>query len=268
MLAFIGCGTMGTALLEGIVSNKLEKPEDVILFDKDLFKTQTLERKLGVNIAEELQSLCSKAKVIFLCVKPQDMKKLLLQIKPFLHSEHLLISVAAGLSISFFEEHLNNPLKIIRIMPNTPCIVGEGMSVISTGKNVSQDEESYVKTLIESLGKVVSVEEYQLSAVTGLSGSGPAYIFMIIEALADGGVEMGLSREMAFLLSAQTVLGAAKMFLETGEHPALMKNKVTSPGGTTSAGLLALEEGAVRASLIKAVMESARKAQEMEKLNL
>ncbi|MDO9535538.1 MAG: pyrroline-5-carboxylate reductase [Bacillota bacterium] len=267
MLAFIGCGTMGTALLEGIVSNKLEKPEDVILFDKDPFKTQALNQKLGVNIADELHSLCSKAKVIFLCVKPQDMKKLLLHIKPFIHSEHLLISVAAGLSISFFEEHLNNPLKIIRIMPNTPCIVGEGMSVISKGKNVSPDEENYVVTLIESLGKVVSVEENLLSAVTGLSGSGPAYVFMVIEALADGGVEMGLTREMSFLLSAQTVLGAAKMFLETGEHPALMKNKVTSPGGTTSAGLLALEEGAVRASLIKAVMESAKKAQEMEKLN-
>ena len=145
-------------------------------------------------------------------------------------------------------------------MPNTPCLVGEGMIVICKNKNVTGEEEKKIITLMKSLGKVVVLEEKLFSAATGLSGSGPAYIFLIIEALADGGVEMGLSREIALTLSAQTVLGAAKMFLQTGEHPAALKNKVTSPGGTTSAGLLALEKGAVRAALINAVIESAQKA--------
>lgn len=262
MLGFIGCGTMGSAILEGIVSKNLVKPDEMVIYDKDTERTKALTNKLKVNVAVDLKSFCSCATTVFLCIKPQDMKNLLLNIKDYLSPKHLLVSIAAGLNIEFFENNLGKPwlLKIIRIMPNTPCIIGEGMSVICKNENVTGKEEKEIITLMESLGRVVVLEEKLFSAVTGLSGSGPAYIFLIIEALADGGVEMGLSRDTALTLSAQTVLGAAKMFLQTGEHPATLKNKVTSPGGTTSAGLLAMEKGAVRAALINAVIESAQKA--------
>ncbi len=262
MLGFIGCGTMGSAILEGIVSKKLIEPEKVIIFDLDPGKTKLLTHRLKVNTAPDLESLVQKAETVFFCLKPQDMKDMLHIIKNFISPKHLLITIAAGINIDFIEKHLDNiaSLKVIRIMPNTPCLVGEGMSVICKNKNVSGEEEKQIITLMESLGKVLALEEKMFSAVTGLSGSGPAYIFLIIEALADGGVEMGLSRDTALMLSAQTVLGSARMYIKTGEHPAVLKNKVTSPGGTTSSGLLALERGAVRAALIDAVAKAARKA--------
>lgn len=263
MLGFIGCGTMGGTLLKGIIKKQLVTPKEIIIFDQDTEKMLFFKENFRVNTADDLLSLCQQAQKIFLAVKPQDMKALLLEMKPVLNDEHLLISVAAGLYISFFQEHLGDSVKIIRIMPNTPCLVGEGMSVLCRSQSVSEEEEKEVAVLIGSLGKVISLEEKHMSAVTGLSGSGPAYILMVIEALADGGVEMGLSRDVALLLAAQTVLGTAKMLLQTGEHPAALKNRVTSPGGTTSAGLLALEEGAVRAALIKAVIKAAQKEKNM-----
>ena len=259
MFGLIGCGTMGSALLQGITGQKLVDKDKVIVFDLDTKKTRNLEENLGVKVAANPLSLCSQAKKIFFAVKPQDMQKLLLQIKTVLRPSHLLISLAAGLPINFFQERLGQPVKIIRIMPNTPCLVGEGMCVMCKSADVSDAEIHEITTLMRALGQVVALEEKHFSAVTGLSGSGPAYVFLVIEALADGGVEMGLNRDVAQLLAAQTVLGAAKMVLKTGEHPAVLKNKVTSPGGTTSAGLLALEEGALKASFIKAVKDAAQR---------
>ena len=259
MLGFIGCGTMGGALLEGIVKKQLVAPEEIVVFDKEIEKMLFYKQSLQVNTADDLQSLCRQSQKIFLAVKPRDMKELLSEIKPALNTEHLLISVAAGLYISFFQEQLGTTAKIVRIMPNTPCLVGEGMIVLSKSQSVSEEEEKEVATLIGSLGKVLFLEETHMSAVTALSGSGPAYILLVIEALADGGVEMGLNWDTALNLAAQTVLGTAKLLLETKEHPAVLKNKVTSPGGTTSAGLLALEEGAVRNAFIKAVIQSAER---------
>jgi pyrroline-5-carboxylate reductase len=259
MFGLIGCGTMGGALLQGIINKKLVDKSRFIVFDLDPEKTGNLKEKFGVAVADSPLSLCSQARKIFFAVKPQDILKLLLQIRTALRPDHLLISLAAGLPINFFQEQLRQPLKIIRIMPNTPCLVGEGMCIICKSVAVSDAEMHAITTLMEALGKVVALEEKHFSAVTGLSGSGPAYVFLVIEALADGGVEMGLNRDAAQLLAAQTVLGAAKMVLETGEHPAVLKNRVTSPGGTTSAGLLALEEGALKASLIRAVIEAAQR---------
>lgn len=259
MLGLIGCGMMGSALVEGIVEKGLSKPGDIFIYDIDEKKTNALSHKLKVKAAIDLDFLCRKAKMIFLAVKPQDMKALLLNLKAFLKSHHLLISIAAGLNIDFFEELLGK-LKIIRVMPNAPCVVGEGMSVVTKSDSVSREEEEEVLKLMGALGKVIVLPEKYMDVVTGLSGSGPAYVFLFIEALADGGVEMGLSRDVALLLAAQTVLGAAKMCLETGDHPSALKNRITSPGGTTSAGLLALEEGAVRASVIKAIVEATRRS--------
>ncbi|MGI5876132.1 MAG: pyrroline-5-carboxylate reductase [Dethiobacteria bacterium] len=263
MLGLVGCGTMGSALVRGLILQKIKKPQDILIYDKEIGKRIALKEQWGITISPDPISLCMEAKTIFIAVKPQDMEGLLLDLKPALTREHLLVSLAAGLKIKYYEELLGGDIKIIRVMPNTPCLVGEGMIVISRGERVSKEEEVKVKELMEALGTVLLLEEKYMDAVTGLSGSGPAYALLFLEALADGGVEMGLSRDVAFLLAAQTLLGAARMALESNEHPAELKNKVTSPGGTTSAGLLAMEEGGVRASIIKAVIEATKRGKNL-----
>lgn len=263
MVGFIGCGNMGSAMVEGIAAAALLKPQDLFVYDQDSNKTEKLQKKFGLRETNDLPSLCRDCNWLFLCVKPQDMSSLLLLLKPFLRSEHLIITVAAGLPLSFYEEALGKEQKIIRLMPNTPSLVGEGLIAVCKNKHVSQEEEQGVNKLLEPLGRIVSLDEKYFDAVTALSGSGPAYIFLIIEALADGGVEAGLDRELSLLLAAQTVLGAAKMLLVTGEHPASLKNKITSPGGITSAGLLALEEGSVRSLFVKAVTAGVQRSKEM-----
>ncbi len=260
MLGFIGCGTMGTALLGGIIQKGLKKPGEIAVFDQDSSKTEYLKEKHEVNIMPDASTLCSKAQTVFLAVKPQDMPNLLKEIKNDVTDNHLIISVAAGLKLEFFQSILGHDKKVIRVMPNTPCLIGEGMSVASKGSAVSAEEEQEVVTLLEALGKVVVLDEKHMDVVTGLSGSGPAYVLLFIESLADGGVEMGLNRDTALLLAAQTVYGAASMLMEKQENPAVLKNMITSPGGTTSAGLLAMEQGAVRASIIKAVIEATQRS--------
>jgi len=263
MLGFIGCGVMGTTLIEGITAKGLLNAEQIVVYDLDTGKTGHLKERLGVTVVNDIASVCRSAAKIIIAVKPRDIDDLLPELKPCLTPGHILISVAAGLSIDYYQTRLEEELKIMRVMPNTPCLVGEGMIVTSKNERVSSSEEREVTLLLEPLGKVIAVEDSLMDAVTGLSGSGPAYVLLFIEALADGGVEMGLGRETALLLSAQTVLGTAKMFLQTGEHPAAMKNMVTSPGGTTSAGLLSLERGAVRSSIIKAVTEAAERSRRL-----
>ncbi len=256
MLGFIGCGTMGSALLEGIIQKGLVKAGEIAACDQDMKRLEYLQEKYAVNIYPDAAELCSKAKTIFLAVKPQDMAALLEGVKQTITADHLLISVAAGLKLDFFQDLLGGDKKIVRVMPNASCLVGQGMSAISKGQAVSREEEQEVATLLEALGKVLVLDEKHMDAVTGLSGSGPAYVFFFIEALADGGVEVGLTRDQALLLAAQTVYGAAAMLLEKQEHPAVLKNAITSPGGTTSAGLLAMEKGAARAAIINAVKEA------------
>ena len=263
MIGFIGCGNMGNALVEGIITSGLRKPQGIITYDQDCSKTQSLQDKFGLRVATDPASLLQEAGQVFLSVKPQEMHGLLLTFKPFLRSEHLLISVAAGLNLSFYQAYLGQAQKIIRLMPNTPCLVGKGMIVACSNENVEPQEEQAVIKLLETLGRVITLDEQYFDAVTALSGSGPAYIFLVIEALADGGVEMGLNRDVALLLASQTVLGAAEMCLQTGENPAVLKSRITSPGGTTSAGLLALEEGAIRSSLAKAIVAATQRSKEM-----
>lgn len=267
MIGFIGCGNMGNALVEGIINSGLRKPDEIIVYDKDSIKTQLLQDKFGLKTAANPASLMQNASEIFLSVKPQEMHGLLKTLKPFLHLQHLLISVAAGLNISFYKSYLGKEQKIIRLMPNTPCLVGEGMIVACSSENVEPQEEQAIIKLLETLGCVLTLDEQYFDAVTALSGSGPAYIFLVIEALADGGVEMGLSRDVALLLASQTVLGAARMCLATGENPAVLKSRITSPGGTTSAGLLALEAGTIRSSFAKAIAAAAERSKEMGEKN-
>jgi pyrroline-5-carboxylate reductase len=263
MLGLIGCGTMGSALIKGLVSQNIMDPHHILVYDHMTEKTAALKEEWKVSVASDLISLCKETRILFIAVKPQDMKELLLRLKPGITSEHLVVSLAAGLKISFYTDLLGSDIKIIRVMPNTPCLVGEGMIVLSRGEQVAKEEEDKVKGLLEALGVVLLLDEKHLDAVTGLSGSGPAYVFLFLEALADGGVEMGLSRDVAFLLAAQTLLGAARMALKSNEHPAELKNKVTSPGGTTSAGLLVMEEGGVRSAVMKAVIEATKRGKSL-----
>jgi len=258
MLGVIGCGMMGSVILEGILNKKIVPAEDLLIFDKDLSRTGSLQEKWKLRVATDVKEICREANQILFAVKPQNIAGLMEEIKELLF-EQLIISIIAGIQINYLQEKAGKPLRIVRVMPNTPCLIGEGMSIISTGKNVSEKEEAFVKDFMQALGKVVLLEEKYLDAAAGLSGCGPAFYLLILEALTDGGVEAGLNRETALMLASQTMLGTARMVQETGEHPASLKNKVTSPGGLTSAGLLALEEGAVRASMIKAVVQAVQR---------
>lgn len=258
MLGVIGCGTMGSVIIEGMLKKKIVPPDGLLIFDKDTGRTGYLQEKWKLRATSDAREVCREANQILFAVKPQNIAELIVDIKDLL-SEQLIISIVAGIQISYLQEKAGKPLRIIRVMPNTPCLVGEGMSIISKGEGVSENEEAFVKKFMEALGRVVLLEEKFLDAAAGLSGCGPAFYLLVLEALTDGGVEVGLSRETALMLASQTMLGTAKLIQETEEHPASLKNKVTSPGGLTSAGLLALEEGAVRASMINAVVQAVKR---------
>jgi pyrroline-5-carboxylate reductase len=201
--------------------------------------------------------------VVILAVEPQVLDEVLTEIAGALNPQSLIISVAAGYPISRVAGRLKPGQRIVRAMPNTPSSVLEGVTALSFGTGVSEEEARIAQAIFESVGKVVEVEERLMDAVTGLSGSGPAYVYLMIEALADGGVKVGLSRPVAELLAAQTVLGAARMLIESGEHPGRLKDRVASPGGTTIAGLHKLEEGRMRATLMAAVEAATQRSQEL-----
>ncbi len=206
-----------------------------------------------------------EAKTIILAVKPNTVGPVLDELKILFTNEHLLISIAAGVKISFIEAHLNWGVKVVRVMPNQPCLVGESASGYALGKSAKKEDKDIVQKVLESVGIAFSMDEKQLDAVTGLSGSGPAYVYMVIEALSDGGVLVGLPRDISTALAAQTVLGAAKTILETKGHPAQFKDIVASPGGTTIEGLKVLEESAVRGAFIKAVEAATKRSIELGK---
>ncbi len=261
-LGIIGCGKMGSALLKGAVKSKAVNPAEVFLHDAfsqcaEQLATETGARSLGSN-AEVIK----QSEAVLLCVKPQDMLGMLCEL-PAMPEPPLFISIAAGLTISSLEQALGASSRIIRVMPNTPALVGKGASAFSRGPNANDNDADFVHAVLKAVGTVTEVPEKQLDAVTGLSGSGPAYIYTVIEALADGGVLMGLPKDKALKLAAQTVAGAAAMVLQQDEHPANLRDQVTSPGGTTIAGLSALEAGAFRATLIEAVRTATHRSIEL-----
>ncbi|MGI6097793.1 MAG: pyrroline-5-carboxylate reductase [Dethiobacteria bacterium] len=264
-VGLIGCGMMGSVLAKGIIKAEVLKPQQVIVYDSQAEKAEKLGEEEKVAVAADVEEVCQKADYILIAVKPQDLSSLLQTIAPLLEQEQVIVSIAAGVTTAYFEEKLKKEIAVVRVMPNTPFLVKEGMAAICGGDHATEKELQIVQEMLSPLAKVVVVKEELMDAVTGLSGSGPAYVYLFIEALADGGVEAGLPRDMANLLAAQTVFGAAKMVLEMDKSPAELKNMVTSPGGTTSAGLLALEENGVRASLIKAVNKAAERARKLSK---
>lgn len=264
-IGLVGCGAMGAALARGLIARGGFNPAALAVFDIQEESMRNLAAGLSVYPAAGYADLCRRSELIFLAVKPQDVAAALTALKINFKSDNILVSLAAGISTAFLERFLEKGSKVIRLMPNTPCLIGEGAMALCAGGSSGQAEMAAVEELLKPLGLTVQVTEKQMAAVTGLSGSGPAYVYIFLEALIDGGVEAGLSRQVATSLAVQTVIGSARMMQKTDRHPAELKNEVTSPAGTTSAGLRALEEASFRGSIIKAVADAARRAEEFSR---
>jgi pyrroline-5-carboxylate reductase len=263
-IGFLGAGRMATALARGWMSAGLIRAKDLLASDPVPSARQSFTAETGCPASADNEPVVSASDVLVLAVKPQSMSGLLGQIRPQLRPA-LVVSIAAGVSLRQLHDGLGSSCRLVRVMPNTPCLVGASASAYSPSLTATADDVALVDRLMNAVGKAFRVPENLLDAVTGLSGSGPAYVYVMIEALADGGVRAGLPRDVAQALAAQTVLGAAKMVLETGKHPAELKDMVASPGGTTIVGLQMLERGSLRATLIDAVDAAARRATELGK---
>ncbi|HEX6244391.1 MAG TPA: pyrroline-5-carboxylate reductase [Polyangiales bacterium] len=260
--AFLGAGNMTSALLRGAIQSGLA-PQTFGASDVNAAAVAKLSSELGVKAFSDNASAAAWGDVIVLAVKPQVLPAVLAQIAPQLKSQTLVISIAAGIPIARISAGLNGHRRIVRAMPNTPALVGAGATALAGDASVSAEEWETALALFRGTGLVVQVDEKLIDGVTALSGSGPAYVFVAIEALSDAGVREGLPRDIATRLAAQTLLGAAKMVLETGSHPGALKDAVTSPAGTTIAGLTALERGGFRAALQAAVEAAAKRAKEL-----
>jgi pyrroline-5-carboxylate reductase len=260
---FIGAGKMATALARGLIRSGVASRDRVRASDPIESVRQTFVEETGAVAQSSNIEVCEVSDVLVLAVKPQSMPSVLAELGPVAGSRPLIVSVAAGIRIDAMAEAFGESSRIIRVMPNTPAIVGNGAAAYCLGTDVTAADEALVRLGLESIGCSVRVSESLMDAVTGLSGSGPAYVYMFIDALSDGGVRMGLPREVANLLAAQTVLGAARMVQETGKHPGMLKDEVTSPGGTTIAGLHALERGGFRASVMNAIEAATLRSAEL-----
>lgn len=255
---------MATALAKGFIAAGTLPASSIIACDVLPDAGKRFVDQTGARIAATKREVAEQSKIIFLSVKPQQMAPVLSELRDAIQSHHLVVSIAAGVSLKTIANGLTESARLIRVMPNTPALAGYGASAFSRGSKASNDDAAVVQKLLSNVGIAVEVPEKLLDAVTGLSGSGPAYIYQIIEALSDGGVRMGLPRETATKLAAQTVLGAAQMVLTTGQHPGQLKDAVTSPGGTTIAGLHALERGGLRGTLMNAVEAATNRARELD----
>ena len=262
-LGFLGAGNMSEALIKGLLHAKVLPPARILASDAKGDRLEHLHKLHGIRTTTDNHSLLRESDVVVLAVKPQVIDKVLTEVGADLRPEQLLISVAAGVPIEALEARLPAGSRVVRSMPNTPATVQAGATAISGGAHAHDDDLRVARELFEAVGRVVVLDEGLLDAVTGLSGSGPAYVMLIIEALADGGVKVGLHRDTALLLAAQTVFGSARLLLETGEHPGRLKDMVTSPGGTAIAGLHTLESGALRKTLIDAVEVASKRAAEL-----
>jgi pyrroline-5-carboxylate reductase len=262
-LAVLGAGKMGGILIEAFVRHNLVAPQNIRATVQHAGVERKNGAKLAVSLGSDNRGAAHGADVILLCVKPQSVGHVLDEIKPELDEKKLLISIAASVPTDFIEGRIGSRIPVIRAMPNTPSMVGAGVTALCMGKFATQKHVETAQKLFDAVGKTVVADEKHMDAITGLSASGPAFIYIILESLAEGGVKVGLPRDLATLLAAQTALGAAKMVLDTGHHPALLKDTVTTPAGCTIDGILELEEGGLRVTLIKAVVKATQRAKEL-----
>ena len=263
-ITIIGTGNMGAALISGLIVSGSSKPKSIICTDVREAKLEEIKKEYDVRTTMNNLEAVEASDIIIYAVKPQIIAAVLKETAEKLDMSKLVISIAAGVPMAAIESCLNKELRLIRVMPNIAASVKEAASAIAAGGHATEEDIDLALAIFNSIGKSIFLKEnYLMDAVTGLSGSGPAYIFLIVDALADAGVKMGLSREEALFLSSQTVLGAAKLLMETREHPGKLKDKVTSPGGTAIAGLATLEEGGLRTSLIHAVEAATNRSKEL-----
>ncbi len=262
-IAFLGAGNMAEALVKGLLRAHVAEPREIVCSDRRVERGPELTQRYGIRFTRSNRDAVEQAEIVVLSVKPQVMNKLLDEIAPVLNERKLVISIAAGVPIAAIERKVGHGVRIVRTMPNTPALVGAGATALSAGEHATAEDLRQARALFDAIGKSVEVDEPLLDAVTGLSGSGPAYIFLVIEALSDAGVKVGLPRVQAQELAAQTVLGSAKLLIETGEHPGRLKDQVTSPGGTAIAGLHTLEAGGLRTTLMDAVEAATRRSKEL-----
>lgn len=261
-VAIIGAGQMAEALIGGLLEARVLTATCLWATDPSPDRRDLLKSRYGITVGSDNTEAANWARVVVLAVKPQILDGVVGNLNSVLAGK-LVISIAAGVPLQRLAKHLPPTTRIVRVMPNAPALVHKGMSALATGPGVTEDDVQLVRTLFEAVGRVVFIEERLMDAVTGLSGSGPAYACLVIEAMADGGVKCGLPRDVAELLAAQTLAGAASMLLETGQHPARLKDQVASPGGTTIAGLQQLEQGGLRAALSAAVEAATKRSKEL-----
>jgi pyrroline-5-carboxylate reductase len=263
-IGIIGTGNMGEALISGLVYSRSSVPENIICSDIRKEKLKHIKEAYNVVTKKRNVDVAKASDIIIYAIKPQIMAAIMRETADCLDMNKLIISIAAGVPMAAIEAYLNKELRLIRVMPNIAASVKESATAIAAGKNATKSDIRLAKAIFDSVGTSIYIEENILmDAITGLSGSGPAYIFIIVDALADAGVKMGLSREDALLLSTQTVLGAAKLLRDTKAHPGQLKDKVTSPGGTAIAGIHTLEKGGLRTTLINAVEAATRRSKEL-----
>lgn len=263
LIGFIGAGQMASALAGGIIRSGIADPDCVTAVDPAETARERFTEVTGGRTTEDPQEAICDADVLFLAVKPHLMEGVAQTIAPMINERTVVVSIAAGIRIETLQSWLGDKLKLVRVMPNTPCLVGAGACGYCTGGTTTDADAALVERLLSSVGVALHVSEPLIDTVTGVSGSGPAFVFTLIEAMADGGVRMGMPRADALRLAAQTFFGAAKMVLDLHEHPCILKDRVTSPGGTTIAGLEAMEEHAVRAAMIDAVRTATERAIEL-----
>jgi pyrroline-5-carboxylate reductase len=264
-IGFLGAGKMATALARGWLAAGLATPEHIVASDPLPQAREAFAAGSGLRTTAENRQVVAESDLLVLAVKPQSMRALLADIRPAVTARHLVVSIAAGISLRQLAEGLGPDRRLVRVMPNTPCLVGAGAAAYAPGEAATADDLALVDRLLNAVGRAHPLPEKLLDAVTGLSGAGPAFVYLMIEALSDGGVGVGLPRDVATALAAQTVLGAAKMVLETGMHPGALKDMVASPGGSTIAGLHALERAGLRAALMDAVEAATRRSAELGK---
>lgn len=262
-IGFIGCGNMGSAMVLGILKSGIVSKENIIASCSRVSSAERVNDELGINTTLDNIEVCNNSDIIFLAVKPYMYEKVIKEIRDVVNLDKVIITIAAGINLNDVEKWFNKGTKIVKTMPNTPALVGEGMSAVCPNDLVSEDELEEVMNIFNAFGKSEILNEKDFHGFIALCGSSPAYVYMFIEAMADAAVREGISRDKAYKLAAQSVLGSAKMVLETGEHPAKLKDNVCSPGGTTIEAVLELEESGFRSSVMSAMKKCAKKSKKM-----
>lgn len=262
-IGFIGCGNMGSSMVGGLIKKGFTNKENFFVSAKREESKKRLEEKFGVNVRSSNIDIVKESDVVVLAVKPYMYEKVIKEVKDYIRKDQIIVSIAAGIDIKDLENWIGEDFKIVKTMPNTPALVGEAMSAVCPNKNVKEEELKYIISMFEAFGECVILEEKDFHAFIALCGSSPAYVFMFIEAMADGAVKLGIPRDKAYKMAAQSVLGSAKMVLETKEHPGVLKDMVCSPGGTTIEAVAELENNNFRSTVIKAMDSCANKSKNM-----